>query len=153
MHFKTGKRLTTLRKRLKGCDVRASIDPPKAFDYCQKEATRAEGHEAVVFGERPEPVKKFCNSTKEKTAEINARALDEGPEALILDGTVHIKDYPKLKAGVNHFKLHTLVLESLEHLENVWCYGPTGVGKSRSFRERYGQSLFVKDPNKWWDGY
>lgn len=66
---------------------------------------------------------------------------------------MHIKDYPKLKAGVNHYKLHTLVLESLETLQNRWIHGPTGVGKSRGIRDLHGESLFVKDPNKWWDGY
>lgn len=41
---------------------------------------------------------------------------------------------------------------SLDSLENEWIYGATGVGKSRSIRDRY-PVLYPKPRNKWWDGY
>lgn len=40
-----------------------------------------------------------------------------------------------------------------DELNNYWIYGPAGTGKSRSVREFFGDSLYVKNPNKWFDGY
>nr|WQA30165.1 MAG: rep protein [Cressdnaviricota sp.] len=37
-------------------------------------------------------------------------------------------------------------------LENIWCVGHAGTGKTRWAWEKYPE-LYVKDLNKWWDGY
>ncbi len=39
----------------------------------------------------------------------------------------------------------------LKH-KNLWLYGPTGCGKSRMSHE-YSNSKYLKNMNKWWDGY
>ena len=42
--------------------------------------------------------------------------------------------------------------ERLEELDNYWIYGPPGTGKTRYVWDNYA-SLYVKNMNKWWDGY
>lgn len=44
----------------------------------------------------------------------------------------------------------------LETLENYWYYGPTRTGKTHAatqFAEERGLKWWIKDTNKWWDGY
>lgn len=42
---------------------------------------------------------------------------------------------------------------TLGNLSNEWLWGPSGTGKSKYVRDTYGDSLFDKPCNKWWDGY
>lgn len=44
-------------------------------------------------------------------------------------------------------------LERLSGLDNHWFHGPPGTGKSYTARELFGDSLYIKNTNKWWDGY
>lgn len=43
--------------------------------------------------------------------------------------------------------------DSVPDLRSQWHYGPTGTGKSHHCRTTYGESLFIKSNDIWWDGY
>jgi hypothetical protein len=40
-----------------------------------------------------------------------------------------------------------------ETTRGIWIWGKTGLGKSSQVWKQYGDSLFDKPQNKWWDGY
>lgn len=146
--FKDAKTFATLKKRLPpGAHIETSIAPVESWAYCGKEDTRVEG--PVEFGEAPKPRK----NVKGDTAAFNKLALSIGPEKMVESGQLSIMQYHKLKTNISTFKLHTAIQPTLGDLHNRWIYGPTGTGKSRHVRESYGDSLFDKPCNKWWDGY
>lgn len=45
------------------------------------------------------------------------------------------------------------VPQDMPCVTGLWIYGPPGTGKSFYARNNYGQSLYHKAQNKWWDGY
>nr|WAE42377.1 MAG: replication associated protein [Cressdnaviricota sp.] len=42
--------------------------------------------------------------------------------------------------------------QCLDVLDNIWLFGPTGIGKSRHVFDNY-PNAYRKMANKWWDGY
>lgn len=48
---------------------------------------------------------------------------------------------------------HQAPVEDLDRPCGVWYYGDTGTGKSHAARTEHKDSLYIKNPNKWWDGY
>ena len=55
--------------------------------------------------------------------------------------------------GLNAYQLITTEGYCSDALRGIWIWGPSGVGKSSSVWKDYGDSLFDKPQNKWFDGY
>lgn len=61
--------------------------------------------------------------------------------------------YARYRGFAGEVKIQFTKIEPLEQLDNYWIYGTAGTGKTTYVWENYGDSLFVKVINKWWDGY
>lgn len=102
----------------------------------------------LEFGPAPKARKNVAGDT----LAFNKAVLEEGPEEMVKDGRLSLRDYHKVKSAATTYKLETAKLPELSDLRNEWLYGPPGVGKSRKARDD-NPSIFVKPLNKWWDGY
>lgn len=79
--------------------------------------------------------------------------LEKGVEACVKDGDISIERYKQIKQSVDLFKINTVTAKDSNDVRGAWYHGAPGTGKSRQAREKYGQDLYLKPQNKWWDGY
>lgn len=106
--------------------------------YCKKE------NDYVEFGELP---KTGGQANAERY--IQAKKLAQEGDLEQIDSQIYIQNYNTLKRIKSD---HAPKIPSIDTLDNEWHFGPTGTGKSRTVRTQYPDA-FIKDANKWWDGY
>lgn len=135
-----------MKKAFKQCHIEAAKCAFTSWEYCSKEDTRLEG--PLHFGPAPKP-KKTKNVTYKA---FNDMVLLEGPERMVEDGRLNIKDYKKLKEGIALYKLNTAVNPTMDTIKNTWYYGKSGCGKTSTVH-KLEPHLYDKNINKWWDGY
>jgi len=128
---------------LKSDHIEKCKAPLDSLKYCQKEETR-------VSGPYEQGVRPTWNIKGQKTSnkEILSRPLTE----LVDEEKIHIRDYERIRKCVNLYHLDKKANDR-EPEENLWITGAPGVGKSYWVRQNYGDSLYIKAQNKWWDGY
>lgn len=107
------------------------------------------GQEPFEWGVRP-----AIRNVRGEVARFNQDCLLKGPESLIDSGDLHIKDYPRVKAAVDLYRLVSVNLAPLERLRNFWLVGSSGVGKTLASRAMSGGDHYEKDPGtEWFTGY
>lgn len=82
------------------------------------------------------------------------RILETPIDQLVEEGTVNPHTMRNIIWAQQWWKLHKEAKDA-ENVRGIWLYGPSGCGKSTAARE-YGKlhgGFFLKDQNKWWDGY
>jgi hypothetical protein len=138
---------------LKPHHVECAYDPEALLKYCKKEGVvTAHGQQPLFTHESRS--KKAQKSQSDKFASVAKMAQDgeldkikESYPQLFLTMYRTIKeikkDYMKPPAEVS------------EHEKPLWIYGPTRTGKSWAARNIHWpeEAFYLKQCNKWWDGY
>lgn len=137
--FKKVIRLSALKKIMPRAHWEGMRGTPKeASDYCKEDGDYDE------YGTLPET---GGESTKRKWEEAKKLAIAGDLESI--QPSIYIPYYNTLKRIKSD---HAQKVLPIDVLDNEWHYGPTGTGKSRTVREKYPDA-FIKDANRWWDGY
>jgi len=120
------------------------------------EPSRSEAAEAYVFkddtavaGTRFElGSKPMKRNSKTDWDEVRIKAIEGRLDQI--ESSVFVPHYRNLKL----IAMDNMVApDPLNGCAGLWIYGPPGTGKTHFAREHYGQSLYLKAQNKWWDGY
>jgi len=122
--------------------MRGTIE--EVVQYCSKSDP-----DFFEIGERPAPKGSKGGEATAKNWELAKQLAIEGNIDEI-PANIYVPYYNNiLRISTRHQKK----LDNLTVLDNHWYYGKSGTGKSYAARNEYGDSLYIKNINKWWDGY
>lgn len=111
--------------------------------YCTKDAT-----DIFEYGTKPMDQKRKGEAEKERWD--NARKMAKTGDFDSIDSDIYIKYIGNLKKIYADARPK---VQSLDTTTGVWIYGDTGTGKTTYVNSTYGESLYVKNANKWFTGY
>lgn len=113
----------------------------EAIEYCKKGGN---------FEERGTPRLEGGEAEKSRWRKIIQQA-EEGKLEEIKEENPEV--YLRCYTTLNKIKQSKMAaIPELENLDNLWLWGPPGVGKSRTARDT-AKVFYPKPLNKWWDGY
>lgn len=141
VRFITNKRLTGCKKihATAHWEV-AKGSPEQNKAYCTKDETRIEG--PWEFGIFP------IQGKRTDLSDVITAVREKRPR----EEYIYTDAYVKYYKGIEHVKLMSTQPLQTEDVRGTWIYGPPGVGKSHHVRKNY-PNVFIKQQNKWWDGY
>lgn len=113
-----------------------------ASKYCKKEETRIQG--PWEFGVEPQ----WNQDRREKFAVAKQQAINR--EFDQIDPALYVR-YCKSFHYIadQHQTLDKVTAEN----RGIWIYGESGTGKTSKVQADFGQLLYRKGREKWWDGY
>lgn len=140
VNFKNPQAFSYLKKWMPQAHFEVAHGTPEQNQaYCSKEP-RLE--DFVEFGELPQ-------QGKRTDLEVVVNAIKEKrPREEYMFTTAYVKYH----RGLDHIRYLSSQPYTHDDVRGVWIYGPPGVGKSHMVRME-NESLFLKQQNKWWDGY
>lgn len=140
IYYNTLKSLKQLQEYIPGGHFEiAKGTPEQNKNYCSKPGAL---EPFVEFGEIPNQGKRTDLS------EVITAVREKRPR----EEYIYTDAYVKYFKGIEHVKLMTTTPFTAENVRGTWIYGPPGVGKSHHVRTKY-PNVFIKQQNKWWDGY
>jgi len=141
IYFKSQRAVKAVRKQLQGAHVEPARAPDALAKYNKKDGDYTE------LGTRPmtQQEKGQCNKDRYKRAWDAAVAGNLAD----IDPDIRLRHYSTLKRIRDD---HQSKPPPLAVFDFHWFTGPSGSGKSRMAHEQ-NPDAYIKNPNKWWDGY
>jgi hypothetical protein len=141
--FKSQKRFGALKSAVPAGHWEPVKNIEASLKYVVKENTRLEG--PWTFGELP--VKRNSKDDWEEVFNLaKSGKIEEIPAQIRVQHYSNLKRIEKDFMPMNH---------QTESTRGVWIHGNPGCGKTHMIRENFGAEggLYLKNNNKWWDGY
>lgn len=111
--------------------------------YCTKESDYTANFDISKYTSKP------------PNREEIGRELLEGKKVseLVIKYPKLLFGYKRLCDDIAKFRSDIGMRREITNVRGTWIYGPPGIGKSRKARTEFPKPIFIKQQNKWWDGY
>lgn len=126
----------------------------KLHDRCHWEVARGTSEQAAEYCKKDGDYVEFGNNPG---CQGRRNDLERAIETLKTDGLAavakhHTAVFVKYSRGLRDASL--FLQDPYEHhdVRGYWIWGPPGTGKSHCARS-FSDSFYIKEQNKWWDGY
>lgn len=133
-----------------------SNGPAEIYKYISKD-----GNKVFEYGSPPASVQNLLNKVN-KTPTVKVTAFDQAMN-MLKEGKIEelqeTRTYAQYQRFFDQKITRTLPCKRWQgelKQKNHWVYGPPGSGKSKAVwdaAENKGLTIFMKQQNKWWDGY
>lgn len=144
VYFQNPRDFNAVRRLLGGHVEAARGRPKEARDYCIKDG------EFEERGELPQTPEE--QGERERARWASARASATSGKFDEIDDELYIKYQNSFKRMAREDQRRPSDL-CPRQTYGIWIHGPPRTGKSHYARTEFGQSLYLKGLNKWWDGY
>jgi len=142
LYYKNKKSLKQVKKDIPRAHLEQQLGSfEQAIEYCKKGGSYEE------LGVAPISQKK--NGENEKKRYERAWELAKEGNIEEIDADIRMRLYGTIKRIKEDYQKDP---GSMPEIDFWWYYGDSGTGKSRKAREE-NPGAYIKNPNKWWDGY
>lgn len=144
--YTNARTLAAVRAKIRGHVEAARGTPEEASTYCKKEGIFFEAGEVPIHSDP---------GGRERERWDSIRAMAERGDLANVPSDILIR-YVSNLGRIRAVWLAQNCPPTLPQLQNYWCHGETGTGKSRSIRDTCGArglGIYLKEASKWWDGY
>lgn len=132
-----------MQKAFPKADVRVARNPGQLWAYCQKDESRVLDFPRLTFGDPP----RASVSTAGDKKQFNLNLLAMGAVQAFMEGLIKPQDFQRTDACLRTVKAATTPKPPpIAELSNIWYWGPTGTGKSRTARTDF-PDFYEKEPN------
>lgn len=141
--FPSQRTFSSLKKKLPRAHIeKARGNPAQNRQYCSKD-----GNLLFEHGQ--------CPTKGQKTvarAARNQELMSTPLNKLVDEGVIALSQAPLIARAKHLVEQSKLECAQVEACRGIWIYGEPGVGKSHAVYNA-SQDVYIKQQNKWWDGY
>jgi hypothetical protein len=142
------RRFSAIKKLFPRAHIERPRNPVQSWLYVLKDETKV--CEPITHGVAPRPNR----NNKVDLKEHNNHIIEIGAVRAAREGDIRLHQTNTIFNAINLINSIERKVKNLPgECDAYWLWGKSGTGKTHFAHEAFGEDLYLKTKNKWWDGY